>query len=94
MTDATTTDLSPEDAQALAAESDRQARVAAHLARLDDITAALGQMPDLYKERIAIYLALRDARVPYRTIADHTDATAEAVRVAVNKARTSPDPDA
>ena len=72
------------------AELPRDERVAARLARLDQISEALGQVPDLYRERIALYLCLRDDEVPYRDIAEHTDATPEAVRVAVNKAKNQP----
>lgn len=72
---------------AVTTDPGREARVAARFAELDDIKTKLAEVPDLYERRIALYLELREFDVPFKDIAEHTDASAEAVRVAVNKAK-------
>lgn len=64
--------------------------VAEALEALDGVTARLARWQEdgdaLYAERLRLYLLLRDAKVPHRQIAAHTDASPEAVRVAIFKA--------
>jgi len=73
-------------ATTLVAGLDPEARASVLLAKLDAVSAELAEVPDMYDRRTALYLALRRDNVPYATIAEHTDASAEAVRVAINKA--------
>lgn len=71
------------------ADAARQTRAHELFTELDDITAKLAAVPGLYQRRIDVFMELRSLTppVPYADIAPHTDATAEAVRVAVNKKR-------
>jgi hypothetical protein len=85
------TDTTADEAPAWTADEAAYVQaVADALAELDGVSQQLREWQeageDIYSARLALYLRLRDLKVPHRAIAAHTDGSAEAVRVAIFKA--------
>lgn len=70
----------PKEARYLAA-------VGAVYEELDGIREYLARVDELYERRLALYFVARHLGITYPAMADHTDATANGVRVAMDKAR-------